>query len=218
MSNGLLSYFMGSQYKTISIDVMGINYGNSIQHSEVQGRKNRTVYFQYVIYDNFILHTQSKNHDEYEKLAKWLDDYVNYAFDPNSGARNPMYVDVEITDPKAYSGGTMQPFRSCGILDQGISFGDEVGQITYDMQLVFVGTLDLLAPTASTFAKIDDLSTGPTQTSFFYPSGQQSSTPAQPVEEVLFNTAPPFSTLPSSSPSLPSIEQGPNQSAPGVTP
>lgn len=117
---------------TAYFTVTKISYGISLDYSESESRANKTVYFKARTFDNFMLTLAFSNWQDYQNAADWFASFCNQVTDPNNSRIQPM--GILVPDPFGFSG--------VGIPQAGITYGDQVGELVYHLNISFVGTSD----------------------------------------------------------------------------
>ena len=118
---------------TAYFTVTKISYGMSMDYTETESRARKTIYFSHRIFDNFQLTLEFPDWQAYQDAAKWFTKFCTDVTDPNNSSIHPM--GILVPDPFGFQG--------VGIPKQGITYGDQVGELVYVLNLSFVGTTDL---------------------------------------------------------------------------
>lgn len=180
LRKGILAYVdpSGTQ-QSIGVSVVGVYYGAMTNASEVINKKYHSAYFYNTVFDNFKVSIMTFPYLNYKAVSEWLLRYANITTDDNNPSPIPMTCVVR------FNKRGVQNFAGVGVLDNGGSFGDRVGMLSYPMMLEFVGAANLLDPLSAKFST----NTGgqPLKSSPYYPSGNQAKGAAQTTEEVLYN-------------------------------
>jgi hypothetical protein len=125
------SLFIASGYGSAQFFVAHLGYGVETVYQQAESSTERTVYFRNVVDDNFVVTIDFASWEDYTAGANWFETYMRLAGDPDSNAVSPMIVSVPL-----------RGFLRVGVPEQGISFGDVVGQIVRTMTISFTGTAD----------------------------------------------------------------------------
>ncbi len=175
ITNTLLSARAYGEYR---VCVVGLKHGVHIINGGIdQTRNGRTIYFQKVSTGSFILFLSFNSHEFYQDFCRWLQDYGRLASTPNTPV------------------GTMRAiipsmgFDKVGVPTTGISFGNQVGNLTFPMVLDFSGAREALDFSSPSISKFVGPAEDTTQGQFFYPAGTQL-TAGQTVEDALYGDAP----------------------------
>jgi hypothetical protein len=158
---------------SVSFWVVNIWYGIEMDYVEKESRTNRTVYFSDRLDDNFEVSLIFKNYDDYYNAATWFQYYGTVMSSPANSTVSPMKVSMPYIN-----------FVGVGIPTQGITFGDEVPEITYTMNIAFEGGYDSLDSSPSTYQA--PKYTG--QDQYFYPSGTQQGSAVSTNEQILYDS------------------------------
>lgn len=177
----------GSPDNTAVFRVSNIAYGISGVYTTTESRYDRTAYFNAVVQDNFIVTLQFVSWQEYVNAASFFFAYMT-------------------AQTNAYSTGDVQPmgvivpdrnFFGVGMPQSGITFGDQVGELVYAMDIPFIGTTNNVGITDKTQNETVPASQdwdGNDGSHNFYPWGTQSTAALSPpnagtsADAALFDT------------------------------
>ena len=119
----------GTAYFTVT----KISYGMSTFYTEKESRDRKTIYFTHRTYDNFMLRLEFTDWKAYHDAAHWFTNFCDQITNPTNPNIQPM--GILVPDPFHFQG--------VGIPELGITFGDQVGELVYIMNISFVGTTNL---------------------------------------------------------------------------
>lgn len=136
-----------------------IEYGTSPVYVTTQAAQTREVYFYNNTLDDFVITLEFSSYDDYQNAATWFTNYQWQVGNPNNTTLSQMVVWCPVRN-----------FAKYGYPKTGVSFGDQVGELTYTMTLGFIGTLDPTQPSEQ--ASYQAAGSDPTA-QYFYPLGNQ---------------------------------------------
>ena len=180
------SWFGATGYGNAGYCVIHVAYGVEAVYQLSESARQRTAYFRNVTDDNFVVTIEFDSWDDYQAAASWFQGYAQQAADPNNTSVSAMAVIVPSMN-----------FAQLGIPVTGVSFGDQVGEITYVMSIEFTGASDSVAPSDSAVKATNDftnLSPSPTSyldaSQYFFPWSLPGTNPSASVSDTALYDAP----------------------------
>ena len=136
-----------------------ITYGTSPVYTTAESANFREIYFYNNTQDDFTVTFEFSSWDDYNNAGLWFANYCFQVANPNNTTVAQMAVWCPVRN-----------FARYGYPKVGMSNGDQVGELTYIMNISFVGTLDPTAPSASggVVPAVSDAASA-----YFYPTGTQ---------------------------------------------
>ncbi len=155
-----------------SFRVMTMSYGMEMMYNQKQSRAQRTIYFRHFVDDNFSVRLGFNGWEQYNAAADWFVAYGSFITDPSTTTVNPMAVVIPFLN-----------FAGVGIPTMGVTYGDQMVELLYIMDISFVGTSDTLQPENDQTSAANQNNIAQT----FYPVGLQQGSATQTDEIVLYN-------------------------------
>jgi hypothetical protein len=131
--NCTLSYARGSSNNTYKVRVTGFTHGTMMVSEESHARSHRAYYPHRSAPERFGITVILRGQTERRDFMNWLGSYGEYVVDPDrSGIDFPA---MTVTIPT-------REFTGVGVPLQGYEWGDHVGAMTFQHQLVFESSVD----------------------------------------------------------------------------
>lgn len=164
--NCTLTYTREGRAYGYRVRAVGVSHGFTLLADESQARTRRAYYPKRLSPNPFGVQVQTRGYNEYKSLNSWLTSYASWILDPGLVSTADIFMSVSIPS---------RNFVRKGIPVQGIEFGDHVGSMLFQQQVVFVSLQDPADPDGFTPSKftfnvsqdvINDVK-------YFYPSSIQ---------------------------------------------
>ena len=152
------------EFGRITVRALNVTHGMNIvaYAGEGQSRKGKAFYSSKRTSGSFELSLIFAKYESYHAVCQWLELYSRWMSDPTTPT-----IPCRVMIPA-------RNFDKTGVLEDGITFGTAVGDVTYTIQLAFIGSRDPIEMndvTVSNFtlgARRDDPALP-----YFYPAGTQ---------------------------------------------
>lgn len=166
--NTTLSYQLGTTKYSFSVRVLELDHGSQMVAAEAVARTRRAYYPHQISALPFTLTLIIKGYSERTAFANFLNDYAARVLDPN----------LSVTFPSMYVTMPVRNFVRWGVPKSGIEWGNHVGAMVWNPQVVFETHIDQsIGDTATAVASKFSLPSSATDRSpdlkYFYPAGVQ---------------------------------------------
>lgn len=218
--NCTLSYTRGSTKRTYQVRVDRFTHGNQMIAEEANGRNRRAYYPHRTAPQRFAIQVICVGTGEKSDFINWLGSYASYAIDPDNSSDD--FPSMQVSIPS-------REFLTRGVPLQGYQWGTHVGQMVWNIQVVFEAAVEpgekgrpqtaFIANKSAVYGKDDAFK-------YFFPWGTQLTgdaapagnydTPQYPGDPSQFNDAWNNTPAKPSGPLLP-VAPGQNPNVPGTS-
>jgi hypothetical protein len=165
--NCTLSYSRGSTNNTYKVRATVVTHGTQQIAEESHARTHRAFYPHRSAPQRFAVTVQAKGWSERRDLMNWLGSYGEYMVDPDLSAS--VYPAMTVLIPS-------REFTGIGVLLEGYGWGDHIGSMVFEHNLVFESSVDpgqTKQPNTSTVDNKWEAFTQDQAIQYFYPFGTQ---------------------------------------------
>jgi hypothetical protein len=173
--NCTLSYARGSGNNTYKVRVKGFTHGTMMVFEESHARTHRAYYPHRSAPERFGITVVLKGQKERTDFMNWLGSYGEYVVDPDISGLDFPAMTVTIPD---------REFTGVGVPLQGYEWGDHVGSMIFEHNLVFEASVDPGQTDQPKTSSVDNkwsAFASDEAIQFFYPFGTQLSGDAAPA-------------------------------------
>jgi hypothetical protein len=165
--NCTLSYSRAGSRRTYQVRVRSLTHGTQMVASESHARTQRAYYPHRAAPQRFGILVILKGWSERRDFMNWLGSYGEYVVDPDLSAN--VFPAMTVTVPS-------REFTGIGVPLEGYEWGDHVGSMLFEHQLVFESSVDPGQKTQPQTSRVDNKWSAFSRDEaieYFYPFGTQ---------------------------------------------
>ena len=148
-------------------------YGTSLLYTEVESKLLKSIYFRNQVFGNFTISLHFTDFDRYRDASNYFVGYIDWLTSDGTQAVQPMAC---IYPPRN--------IFMMGVPHDGMSYGTQVGQFTWSLDIEFTGTYQALTESEQDSYQAAPIDQSASQ--IFYPLGIQTGKPTSTIESAVY--------------------------------